>query len=133
MGIEENKRVVLAYFQAMGTGSPEPGLLAADARWWLPRLGVLTLSELAKISEQLRPQMASPVSMSVNHITAEGDRVAVETSGHAKLVDGQEYNNVYHFLFFLRDGKITEIHEHGDSAYAHRVFGFNPTQHLEPK
>jgi ketosteroid isomerase-like protein len=130
MGVEDNKRVVLAYLASMGGGSAA-GLLAEDATWWLPRFGAIPLAELARISERIRPRLATGVAMTVDHITAEGDRVAVETRGHARTVDGQDYDNAYHFLFFLRGGQIVEIHEHGDSAYAHRVFGFNLTEHLE--
>lgn len=130
MGIEANKRVVLAYLASMGGGSAA-GLLAEDATWWLPRFGAVPFAELAKISGRVGPCLKTGVAMTVDHVTAEGDRVAVEARGHAPTVDGQNYDNVYHFLFFLRGGQIVEIHEHGDSAYAHRIFGFNPTEHLE--
>ena len=32
-------------------------------------------------------------------ITAEGDRVAIEAQGYAKLKNGKTYENLYHFLF----------------------------------
>ena len=133
MGVEDNKRVVEAYLRSMGGGGPEPGLLAEDARWWLPRLGVVPFEELGKIVEKVGPRMKTGVTMTIDHITAEGDRVSVEARGHAKTIDDKDYDNAYHFLFFLRDGKIVEIHEHGDSAYAHRIFGFNPFEELEAR
>jgi len=131
VSLEDNKRVVLAYIRSMETGSPEPGLLAEDVTWWLPRLGAIEPARLAKVMALARPRLASGVSMSVDHVTAEGDRVAVEARGHARTVDGKDYDNVYHFLFLLRGGKIVEIHEHADSAYAHRILGMNPTAELE--
>lgn len=133
MSVEENKRVVTAYLAAMGGGAPAADLLAADARWWLPRIGPVPFSELAAIAGAVSAKLKTGVSMTIDHVTAEGDRVSVEAHGESKLIDGQNYNNVYHFLFFLRDGRIVEIHEHGDSAYAHRVLGFNPSEHLEPR
>jgi ketosteroid isomerase-like protein len=131
MGIEENKRVVLAYLAAIGTGEVPAGLLADDLHWCLPRHGRFDMETFGKIVAAARPKMATPVSMTVDHITAEGDRVSAEVHGHCVTSDGKNYDNVYHFLFFLRDGKIVEVHEHTDTAYAHRVLGVNPTAHLE--
>jgi hypothetical protein len=130
MGVEDNKRVVIAYLKSMGAGS-DRGLFAEGAKWWFPRLGAISLEEFGKIAERMGPILTSPVTMTIDHITAEGDRVAVEARGHGKTSRGYDYNNVYHFLFFLRDGKITELHEHADSSYAHKIFGMNPTAHLE--
>jgi len=131
VGIEENKRAVMAYLKSMGSGVLEPGVLAPDVKWWLPRFGAMSMAELGQIGEKVRAKLTTGVEMTVDHVTAEGDRVSVEARGHAATTDGGAYDNVYHFLFFLRDGQIVEIHEHGDSAYAQRVFGFNPTEHLE--
>jgi ketosteroid isomerase-like protein len=131
MGIEDNKRVVLAYLTAMGTGELPPGLLADDVHWWLPRHGRLDMETFGEIVAKARPAMATPVSMTVNHITAEGDRVSAEVQGHCVTSDGQNYDNVYHFLFFLRGGQIVEVHEHTDTGYAYRVLGVNPAAHLE--
>jgi ketosteroid isomerase-like protein len=62
------------------------------------------------------------MTMAVKGITAEGDRVAVEAVSHAvgKSPAGGsdiEITNFYHLVFFLRDGKITKIHEYCDTAY----------------
>ena len=39
-----------------------------------------------------------------------------------RLGHGTRYGNVYHILFFVRDGQIVEMHEHCDTAYLNYVF-----------
>ena len=34
--------------------------------------------------------------------------MAIEAQGYAKLKNGKTYENLYHFLFVVRDGKIQE-------------------------
>ena len=56
-------------------------------------------------------------------LTAEADRVAAEVESYAPLVNGKVYNNHYHMLFEIRDGKITVVKEYADTAHAREVFG----------
>ncbi len=51
-------------------------------------------------------------------MVAEGDRVAVELSGHAVLKDGRSYDNLYHVLLTFRDGQIIAAREYHDTLYA---------------
>ncbi len=53
------------------------------------------------------------------NMTAEEDRVVCEVRIRGRsAADGGDYDNLYVFLFWIRDGKFTEIHEHLDTAYA---------------
>jgi uncharacterized protein len=54
--------------------------------------------------------------------TAEGDRVAVETESYAELKNGRVYNNLYHFAFEVRDGKIQSVREYLDTEHTAAVF-----------
>lgn len=54
--------------------------------------------------------------------TAQGDRVAVETESYCELQNGRLYNNRYHFVFELRDGKITAVKEYLDTEHTRAVF-----------
>lgn len=57
----------------------------------------------------------SGLKFKILHLTAEEDRVAAEVEGTAMLVNDVAYNNQYHFLFFIRDGKIFRIKEYLDT------------------
>ncbi|MFT5039176.1 MAG: ketosteroid isomerase-like protein [Hyphomicrobiaceae bacterium] len=53
------------------------------------------------------------------NMTAEENRVVTEVRIKGKsAVSGEIYDNLYVFLFWIRDGKFVEIHEHLDTAYA---------------
>lgn len=54
-------------------------------------------------------------------LTAEGDRVAVEAESSGETATGRTYNNQYHFLFEVRDGKIQAAREYLDTLYAKEV------------
>jgi ketosteroid isomerase-like protein len=62
----------------------------------------------------------------IQHLTAEDDRVAAELviRGRSKA-SGRDYENHYHFLFVIREGRIVEFHEHLDTLYAFRAL-FEP-------
>jgi hypothetical protein len=55
------------------------------------------------------------------HLTAEADRVAVEARGSSTLMNGNQYNNEYHFLIFIRDGKVYKFMEYLDTQLADEV------------
>jgi uncharacterized protein len=55
--------------------------------------------------------------------TAEEDRVSAIANGFAKTIEGAEYNNTYHFLITLRDGKVIKHLEYMDSFLAGKVMG----------
>ncbi len=118
MSIEENKRIVVEYLT-----TNNPALASDDLTWWTPATGPMNREQFTTIMKTVVPQLASRVTMTIDHITAEGDRVAVEAHGHAVLTNGQIYANTYHFLYILRDGKIIQQREHADSAYAYKVLG----------
>jgi ketosteroid isomerase-like protein len=61
------------------------------------------------------------LSVELKTLTAEEDRVAAELVIRGKsAADGGDYENWYHFLFRIEDGRITNIREHLDSLYAFR-------------
>lgn len=119
--IEENSRVALRFLRSLETG-PEFDLLAPDARWWIQGHGFLSLDEFRTLVERTAGAK-SPSHMTIRHVTAQEDRVAIECDGAGRLHDGRAYENTYHFLFFVREGRIAEVHEHFDTAYARDVLG----------
>lgn len=56
-------------------------------------------------------------------MTAEDDRVSSRVNGYATTVDGTEYNNRYHFLHTVKDGRVIGHVEYIDSYYAAKVLG----------
>jgi ketosteroid isomerase-like protein len=50
-------------------------------------------------------------------------KVAAEIRSHADLTDGGVYENQYHMLFTLRQGKIVEVREYADTLLVAHMFG----------
>jgi len=63
--------------------------------------------------------MPGGLHMTVKGMVAEGDKVAVELESRGELDNGRLYNNEYHLLMTIRDGKVHAVKEYYDS---HHVF-----------
>jgi ketosteroid isomerase-like protein len=61
------------------------------------------------------------IAFRIDTMTAEEDRVAVVVESYAEFAEQGIYNNLYHFLFRIVDGRITRIWVYYDTALANRV------------
>jgi ketosteroid isomerase-like protein len=132
MQIEDNKRAVRD-FLAHHKNAAIPDLLDAmsdDATWWIvgkpdlfPSAGTKTKADMERVWGNLFGNMKNGLEMTVIGLVAEGDKVAAEIRSHAELTDGRIYENQYHMLFTLRQGKIAEVKEYADTLLIARMFG----------
>lgn len=125
MSAEQNRKTVLKYMQTNGeTNVLDESRPTDDCKWWVPGgIGTMDKAAFKAIMAKWESLLPSFPIMTIVGTAAEGDRVAVEAIGRAKLSDGRVYENTYHFLFQLRDGKICEIKEYMDSKRAFDMFG----------
>jgi ketosteroid isomerase-like protein len=127
MSVEENKRVVMGLFEAMNAGNADAvmGALADSATWWVagnfPLSGTKTKAQFGELLAGLAPQIDGALRLTPIGVTADGERVAVEADSYAKLKNGRTYQNQYHFLFIVRDGKIQDVKEYMDTMHANQV------------
>jgi uncharacterized protein len=127
MGIEENKRLVLGFFENLsaGNGAAVLGAMADSATWWIqgnfPLSGTKSKQEFAAVVGELGSKIDGGLRVTPKGITAEGDRVAVEAESYAKMKNGKTYKNTYHFLLVVRDGKIQSVREYLDTIHANEV------------
>lgn len=77
--------------------------------------GIYDKSQIRQFAGSVLEAFPEGLHYSVNAVTAEGDRVAVEATGQGRHVSGQDYINHYHFLFTWRDGKLLELKEYMDT------------------
>jgi ketosteroid isomerase-like protein len=54
-------------------------------------------------------------------VLAEGDRVVVQARSRATTRRGDPYDQTYCFIFRVREGRLTEVVEHCDTALVERV------------
>jgi len=126
--LERNKQVARDFFAALSSGNVEalmqlfdPGITVN-----IPNTGCLggsmSLREFGKIGALLGEACPGGVALEVIELTAEEDRVACRVNGTAKTAAGGDYNNQYHMLVKIRDGKIYETHEYMDSLLVEKSF-----------
>lgn len=130
MGIAENKQIVSGFIDALSSGNLKAldAALAEDATWWLP--GSLPVSGthrgkkgifegfLAKAAPLFQP---GSLAIEVRNTIAEGDCIAVEWIARGKTAKGKSYENYYHIMFEVKNGKVQTVREYVDTLYAKDV------------
>jgi hypothetical protein len=124
---EQNKLLITRFMAALNDGDDTTlrEIMHEDAKWWI--LGAGTMDRETLI-EQLHLMLggAKVSGTKIIAMTAEGERVAVEAEGNFEFADGRVYNNSYHNLYIIQDGRITYVKEYLDTALVARVFGALP-------
>ncbi|MFF5991254.1 nuclear transport factor 2 family protein [Prauserella flavalba] len=127
---ELNKDTVASFMEVFSTGDVDNILsfLSESATWWVAGGldGISGTKSKKEFGEMLSGISASTVTGAIRLTplawTAEGDRVAVETESYSELKNGRVYNNLYHFVFEVRDGKIQSVKEFLDTEHTRAIF-----------
>ena len=128
--LERNKRLVASYFEAIGASDLDgvASLMAPDVRIRCAGGTGARDSVVFHSPEELLVDLrhnlgrlydpAVGIQPEVLSLTAEEDRVAAEVRIRGRSAHtGEAYDNLYAFVFWIRDGKFREIHEHLDTLY----------------
>jgi len=128
MSLEQtNKQLVKSFWEAFSAGDQQRVLdaMADSATWWIsgtmPISGTYDKAAFAKLLAGISDAMTGPIVITPSAYTAEGERVAVEAESMVKTRTDKVYNNLYHFLFIVRNGKITAVKEYLDTVHAQAV------------
>lgn len=125
-----NKDLVLRFLRHCFAGDMDEALslLHPEATWWVlgdpQQLHVSGLRDRGRIErflKNIRIGFPQGMTVQIEGVTAEGDRVAVEAVSEATMADGQPYRNRYHFLVRLDQGQVIEMREYFDTHYVHQV------------
>ena len=129
MSIEANKALVNKFWEAFSAGRMNDVLdmLTDDATWWVGGTtllsGTYTKPAFAKLVEGVGAMAPKGIRVSPKQLTAEGDRVSVEAESYAEISNGRTYQNIYHFMMVVRDGKFCAIREYLDTEHVTATFG----------
>jgi len=130
LSVEQNKKVVVEFFSRFSKGDVV-GLLELmddEATWWVSgRIAGLSdtykKQRFGELLHGVKPNYkGGAMRFTPTLLTAEGDRVAVEAESYAELMNGRIYNNAYHLLFTLANGKIFRVKEYMDTQHAYETF-----------
>lgn len=127
---DANKELVAEFMTVFSAGDVTKILsyMADSATWWVAGAleGISGTKNKKEFGEMLAGLSGLTVSGAIRLTplawTAEGDRVAVETESYSELRNGRVYNNLYHFVFEVRDGKIQSIKEFLDTEHTRAIF-----------
>jgi ketosteroid isomerase-like protein len=123
---DQNKQITREFFEALSTGSDKYlDFYTDDSIIWTAGHnaigGTRTKGEVISFAQNILSAFPAGITFNITGITAEEERVAVEISGEAIHASGESYNNQYHFLLRIKDGKILELKEYMDTQLAAKI------------
>lgn len=130
MSAEENKKIVLGFFENLSSGKADAmlAMMADNATWTVMGKpdkfalgGTKTKAQFAELLKGIGSAMPKGLRVTPKALTAEGDRVAMEAESYGEHANGKIYNNMYHFLIEVRGGKIEAVREYLDTIHAQDV------------
>lgn len=127
---QQNQQVVENFWKAFSAGDVEKTLsfLSDDGfSWWIlgdPKdfalAGTRDKAAFAELLSGVLTEAPGGLSMTPSAWTCQGDRVAMEAESYGYVGD-KLYNNLYHFLHVVKDGKIRQVKEYLDTSHAAAV------------
>lgn len=129
MSLEQtNQQIVARFWDAFSRGDYDTALSLLDDReftWWIlgsPKQFCLAGSRdkaaFKALLDGVSANTRDGIRMTPSGWTAQGERVAMEAESMATMSSGKVYNNLYHFLHIVRDGKIRAGKEYLDTQHA---------------
>ncbi len=126
MSLEQNKKLVAEFFAHFKKKEVDQALamMTDDATWWIggkpdlfPIAGLKSKAEIGAILGELVPGTKDGLAITPKSMIAEGNKVACEAESLGIMANGRTYNNEYHFLLEIRDGKISSVKEYLDTMH----------------
>ena len=119
----DNKEIIKNYFEAINTKeySKAFDFLSDDLHWWILGNGKFSGEydkRKTQIGFKLLHRQFKEILFFLEIFTSEEDRVSVTAETRGEHLNGKLYNNHYHFLFTLREGKIVKAREYLDTEHA---------------
>jgi uncharacterized protein len=126
---DQARQFVLDFFAELTSGNSGCwDRVAEDATWQLmaraqnyPYPANYTKASYRALCEGSAETFPDGLRFTILGTTAEEDRVALEAESYGMTRAGRLYNNVYHLLVLLKNGKIQTAREYLDSGHATEV------------
>ena len=123
---DQNKTITKEFFEALSNGSDKYLDFYTDESiiWTAGNNaigGTRTKEEVVGFAQNILSAFPTGITFNIEGMTAEDERVAVEINGEAMHASGATYNNQYHFLLIIKDGKILELKEYMDTQLAAKI------------
>ena len=128
---EQFIRDFMASISARGFRAAIRKFVSPNVIWWVIGAGEIQ-DKLDAIAEMFERTLENGLGfkMTILDMISQDDKVAAEVQGYGKLTDGAIYDNFYHFLFEISDGKIVRVREYLDTKHVDQVYGSYVAQFL---
>ncbi|TGM34005.1 polyketide cyclase [Leptospira biflexa] len=118
-----NKKLVLDFFDAINKKDIPRAMAYVDESidWWV--IGKAKISghkdfRLTQLNLKFILRSFESFQFKIHDVTSEENRVAITVESIGKHKTGKNYNNHYHFLFFIKKEKIIKVKEYFDTDLA---------------
>ena len=122
-----NKDIVTEFFRQVTNGNMHKAFELVDdhVSWWIPGTlpfsGTKTKEQYFQVVSAIQKGFPEGFSIVVISLIAEGNKVAAEAKSSGRHVNGKDYNNKYHFLFEIENGKIISVKEYMDTLHLYQL------------
>lgn len=120
---QQNKQRVNDFFAAMNRGDSTAIVEAYADDGYVQTMGHTLISgqygkeQITAAAGAIFANFPQGLAFTINGMTAEGERVAVEAESDGLHISGKHYRNQYHFLFIFRAGKLVTLKEYLDTEH----------------
>ncbi|MEO1521946.1 MAG: nuclear transport factor 2 family protein [Cyanobacteria bacterium J06633_2] len=131
MSTEETKKIVADFFEHFSAADVSSALdVLDDAVVWrvmgreggLPMSGEMNKEAIGALIGSVKEAIPAGMKLTPTGWTVDGDRVALEMESYGEMSNGKVYNNFYHFLVIVSDGKIVTLREYMDIHQVKQLF-----------
>jgi uncharacterized protein len=122
-----NKEIVNHFFEGVTVGDIDGAFALVDdnVNWWIPGTlpfsGNKTKEQYMQVVNAIKKGFPTGFQLTVLSSIAEGSKVAAEVESSGNHINGKAYNNKYHFLFEIANGKIISVKEYMDTLHLYQL------------
>lgn len=130
MNTEQNKQIVRNFWTSFYEADVEKAFTYLDdnvvwkamgVKGKLPISGEMNKKEIGELIVNVKTAIPKGLEFKMLGFIAEGNRVANEVESNGELTNGRIYNNLYHFLIEISNGKIIKIKEYMDTIHVKEI------------
>ena len=129
MELSEQAEIAVEYLTTLGAMNltRAESYMHADFKCYLPNLAIsqntFSKTEFAKFLTGVSKILKGGIDFDYRYFTEQDNRLSIVADGRAVAINGQPYNNTYHFLLIFSNSRIVEHHEFADTFLAAKVLG----------
>jgi ketosteroid isomerase-like protein len=115
VSVERQTQIAVDFVTNIACGGIAEQFYADDLTAWSPLMGLITREEYLPKLDVVKRVWSEPLAVTIDTVTAQPGRVALQARSRGVLYDGQAYANEYLFLIeFNEQGQIRHVREYFD-------------------